>query len=320
MPFFFEQQAFITQDLHTLTADSSGYSWRCVNNCHFIIILIGETYGELTNTGVSQMHISYLNAKTKDKPMVVLATDKPNRSAKLQDFLTLLDNQKANVHTVNDRADNTLLFTDIYQTLAENTTPIKTALMDKEGYIKKHPLPALSAMKKHIANQSDIVFLKPSDALIPVSSSKAIVPPSTAKQAYEPATALTTPSLKDQVLLNCTAHAFEGGTLIEVGFVAATTWQAIVAAIVKTGMAFSVQGLWNILNDIITPQAMPIVRLKHPDIHAISRCQVTKKDVVWVQEELLSAKWIIKSQSTVGAKDAWRPTDTAKNLLSSYSA
>lgn len=315
---FFEQRAFLTQDLHTVGAESSGYSWRCINNCNFVFLLIGKSYGALTNTGVSQLHISYLNAKTKGKPLVGLilsAEQTADRSRQMNDFIAVVTAQVGQLHHINQTTDTAVLLTDIYHTLANGaTSPIGFPQVSAKSVIP---------IAKPTNNTTDNIP-KPTDSFRPIAPKflerepKASIPKIAYEHTLTPLTNNAHPNLKDQVLLKCTAHAFKGGTLIEVGYIAATTWQAILIALIKTGMSFSIQGLWRILNDIVAPQAMPVVRLSHPDVHAISRCQATKADVMWVQEQLLSADWISRSPNTINAKEAWRPTETAKTLLANH--
>lgn len=314
---FFEQRAFLTQDLHAIGPESSGYSWRCINNCDFVFLLIGSHYGALTNTGVSQLHISYLNAKTKNKPLVALilsATQAPNRSKQLSDFITVITKQVSHIHHLNQETDIAVLLMDIYHTLVDSATSPLGVNLDA--------IPESNKISPSITNKPNpAAFFQPTPkslSRLPSHGSKSSVPKIAYEHALTPLTNNAHPSIKDQVLLKCTAHAFKGGTLIEVGFIAATTWQAILIALIKTGMSFSIQGLWRILNDIVAPQAMPVVRLSHPDVHAISRCQATKADVMWVQEQLLSANWITKSPASINNKETWRPTETAKKLVSSY--
>lgn len=273
---FFEEQCLSKDLFESGNSNAANYSWRCINRSDFVLVLIGQTYGKLNSTGVSQLHIGYLNAKTKNKPMAVLIMDNPDRPRQLKDLISIISGQTEHIYPITPNEPIDTILKDVYQQLI-NT--------------KALPTPVAKAHHYQSTSKTLLGYSQPS-----------------------PNQAQSLAKLADDLLLNCTAHAFQGGTLIETAFVANTNWQAILDSLKITTMAFSLQGLWRILNDIITSQAMPVVKALHPNVHAISRCQVAKADVIWVQEELLSLGWIAPIQAHALTKPAWRTTDFAKNL------
>lgn len=261
---------YFTHDLFGATPQTASYSWRGVNSCDVCLVLIGQSYGALSNTGVSQLHISYLNAKTRSKPLLVFATNSTTRPRQLIDLLGVIEPQQAVYPLISATA-----FTRELKKLYPDT---------QEFFVKKPDAPLLRTPKN------------------------AVIKPDTSAGAAPIAL-----ELKTAINLNCTAHAFSGGALIEVAFMATTNWEAILSAILLTNMAFSTQGLWRIVNDLVAAQAMPAVKAKHPNVHAISRCQVSKADLLWLQNELIKAALIEKPPST--QKDAWRLSARARALL-----
>ena len=272
----FESCAYLTFDLFITGGDSASYSWQCINKCQYVFMLIGKSYGELSNTGVSQLHVSYLNAKTKNRPLIAFITDETERPRQLTDLIALVEAQAQAIHQINP------------------TTHLKL-LLEK---IK----PTIIACKDTF-NESTLQNSKTTPNLTPASLS--IEPPIPKKIAPRP---------QDEILLNCNAHAFRGGTLIEVAFLANATWQMILASL-DSSLAFTSQGLWRMLNDLVTPQAMPAIKVNHPTVHAISRCQIAKADMLWVEEELADSGWIVPAPISTPTKPTWRMSDTAKKIL-----
>lgn len=279
----FERHAHLTKDLFLVGSESANYSWRCIHDCDCVFMLIGQSYGELNNTGVSQLHISYLNAKTKNKPIIALITGDQDRPRQLTDLIQVVKEQVSHIFYVNDSTKYQQLLADIYDVVENTVSPTPKASKN-----------TLNTLLSELPNSP--ASLPKLDPTLGNTSTK------------------TAPSLQDEVLLNCNAHAFRGGTLIEVGFMATTTWRAILSSLDKS-LAFNSQGLWRLLNTLITPQAMPAVQRSHPMVHAISRCQVTKADIVWVQDELQSSGWIIPSPMPTAGKPTWRISETAKKAL-----
>lgn len=273
----FDADFRLTKDLFIVGADYVSYSWRCINESDWVFILFGQSYGEASASGGgSQFHISCLNAKTKNKPIIAFVTDEQDRPRQLTELMSQVSASAKDIYHLDAKTNLKHLFGQIKTTINNQINP------QKDTTVKTNT--ALGPAS--LAHYSSI------DAL---SSPKK-----------------TTPSLQDEVLLNCTAHAFRGGTLIETTFLATTTWHDILLAL-DSNLAFTSQGLWRILNDLITPQAMPAIKMVDTAVHAISRCQVVKADLLWVEEELHTFGWI--SQVGNGVKPTWRMSDTAKRAL-----
>ncbi len=93
---FLENKAVLTQDLPAISTQATNYSRRCIDACDFVIMIIGESYGAPNPSGVSQLHLSYLTAKTKDKPMLILlkAQGSSTRSRQLINFISTIEKDK----------------------------------------------------------------------------------------------------------------------------------------------------------------------------------------------------------------------------------
>lgn len=281
---YFEPRAHLTHDLFLMRPESSAYSWQCINACDYAFLLIGDSYGQLANTGVSQLHISYLNAKTKNKPMVALikkavGSDKPVKdSRQLTDFISLVGNQLEHIFLFDDNTNLTALVEKAYQTIKEN-----------------HPIaevPALSPLE-----EPDVITLIP-------TAEPSVSPPTPSEKPTNH------PHPDSELILNCNAHAFQDGTLIEVNFSAVSSWRQILKTCGNT--SFSTQGFWKILNDIVTPQAMPAILPVYPKVHAISRCQVIRSNMLHLQDVLIDAGWIERISDN---KEVWQLSDHAKILI-----
>ena len=303
---FFAPYAFLSHDLILPQANAANFSWRCINECNYVLMLIGNRYGQEGVTGVSQLHVSYLNAKTKHKPLAVLQKSQPSsddetdiihadnldsrlmatalnntlNKTKLSDLISLIKEQHK-IYMVDDQTDYVLLFADIY-----------------EHFISERPV------KGWKLDTSPIGYLDDADRLLPTITQLGKKSVSARKIPFH--------NLEDDLMINCTAHAFEDGTLHEVAFMASVNWRELVVRLINHDLPFSSQGLARKLNELVTPNAPAIIQIEHPNAHAISRIQVIKADLQWVHEELANAGWIIALDA---AKDMWGVSDFAKSTI-----
>lgn len=290
---FAEGRAFLTRDLFASRARSANYSWRCINDCDVVVVMVGESYGSTNASGVSQLHLSYSNARTTKKPMVILIHRSASQTAdrNLADFVKLIETQVSESVSYFDESKNliSILEATVGKLLLEQERnkqaliteiPVLPKLMPTIHELKTPQINEMRA-KKHIG-----YGLRP--ALL----------------------------LDNEFDVGCTAHAFQGGTLIDVAFSFRLTWREVIGALIKMGVPFSSQGLTRCLNERIDKQqAHDMIVQTYPKVHAVSRHQVVKSEALWIQDELQLAGHIVPIDPN-GASTLWEISPSAKNAIS----
>lgn len=313
---FFESRAFLTKDLVVARAESASYSWRCINSADVVLLLVGNHYGNTNASGVSQLHISYTNAKAKNKPMLIFVhSDVLNKPAnnRLIDFVGVLESQsEQTVHYFDDNTNLPKLLETAFNVLNFD----KSQVWQKAGMSVRHAL--LSTPPRHPKPATQKLVPAPDDAQkVGASNTPAQSFAKSASYSHAKADADLHAALKpalaldSEFLVSCTAHAFRGGTLIEVSFVIPLRWRSIVTMLANVVVPFSEQGLGRALNDNVDKNlASQIVARQYPNIHAVSRVQVAKADVLWILDELELAGWI----EPVGQGSMWQATNKTSNI------
>lgn len=286
---FCEDKAFITKDLLVVGQDSASYSRRCVNDCDFLVMIIGHDYGQVNQSGVSQLHLTYTNAKTKNKPMLVFISHDPAnaRVRHLVDLVSSIQSQQTNVVYFNAQHGLKSVLASAFESLP---LPMhKWCVCQPTTEVKKDPLEP-----KAVAEPIEDELL---ESIL-------------STQKIELDLYNTSPtSVEEEVSLDCTAHVFEGGTLIEVEFVFTLTWRRMLQALIELKSSFSEQGFSRCLNDLIDKkQVDDMIVSQHPKAHAISRHQIKKSELTRVKNELQSAGWIV----SLGANMLYAVSDDIK--------
>ena len=79
-------QGFFSWGLEHRTPLTTAFARRQIDDCDYFILMLGSRYGELSASGVSYLHLEYIYAVTKQKPILVLLHESPdNRPAELQE-------------------------------------------------------------------------------------------------------------------------------------------------------------------------------------------------------------------------------------------
>lgn len=301
---FFESRAFLTKDLVLARVESASYSWRCVNAADAVLVLIGNSYGRTNASGVSQLHVSYTNAKTKNKPMLIFVHAdvlKKDNNRNLLDLVAVLEAQEGGrMYYFDESSDFFKLLETAFNALnldktkgwRMGTTDIKNTLIgsssNTEGQSGKELIKKESSKKEMLKDKS----LLDLDELLHAKTS------ANSNASFKPSLRLAL-ELDTEFSVSCTAHAFRGGTLIEVSFVVPMRWRQIVMMLASVVMPFSEQGLGRALNESVDKAlANQIVSRQYPDVHAVSRIQVVKADTMWILDELELAGWIEPSKQS----------------------
>ncbi|WP_066801026.1 DUF4062 domain-containing protein [Moraxella oblonga] len=290
---FLEDRAFITRDLLVVGQESASYSRRCVNECDLVVFIIGQEYGQVNQSGVSQLHLTYTNAKTKQKPMLIFVSqDLTNtRNRHLADLINSIQNQQS--HTISFGSH-----TGLKQVLTLAFDNLDLPAQKWNSYERE---------RTAVDAKTAIEIVKNSVETLDIELFEGIL--SNHKIDLDLSATPSLISLDDEVSLDCTAHVFEGGTLIEVEFVFTLTWRRILQALEELKLPFSEQGLSRCLNELIDKhQVDEMIMVQHPKSHAISRHQIKKTELARVKAELQSAGWIVSP----GSNMLWIVSDDIK--------
>lgn len=267
------ERARLSFDLFDSAKNS--YSWRMIHACDFVALIVGKQYGTRNPAGVSQMHISYLNAKTKHKPLLVLACE-GQREGAATDFLALLAQDGVPIWYYQDNDNLNTLIDDAYLSLTLDRPTSEG--VDDLAWIERQA----GQNENFTKIISDIVDVIPmTDAKHDNTGAKTMF----ALQHYF-----------DPVIIKATAQAFSGGTLTDTDFVFTTDFSSIIDAIKANaqGESFAKPMIARALTQLATIDALANIQEVRPEVHAVGRCVVAFADVDWTEDALATAGVIVK--------------------------
>lgn len=299
---FFQGRAFLTYDVSSKLPKASLYGRQCIDACDYALMVIGDSYGTAQSTGVSQMHLSYLNAKAKLKPLLILLKkhhNEANISRQLQEFTSTVTSKEDKIYYYETENDiEQLLIQAYYKMVGSHQIGAGWARVDEET-LKSSKLTEIEALAATLANSKVIKQenLGTSKHLMDDNVSKPIV-------------------LTDTFEIQYKAQAFEGGNLTDVTRTMVLTWQDVLLTLIKMPATFSSYGLQSSINRLITIQAEVDIKLEMPNVHAVARCQISQNDLNYLQRQLVAANWIqLTTYGTRVTQELWKLTFYAKSLL-----
>jgi len=298
---FFQPFAFLTYDVSSQLPKASLYGRQCIDDCDYALMIIGDSYGSVQRTGVSQMHLSYLSAKAKIKPLLVLIKNHQQDatiSRQLQEFIKSVIRQDNQISYYDTEDDIEKLLEATYEHILTNDEVTGGWVRDKEK--------VLTVTRQEVVERfSDLLSTnKP-------LKKETFVNDRPVTDGLSPVIVLT-----DFFDIQYSAQAYEGGNLTDINRPMALTWQEILITLGKISETFSSYGLQNAINRLITSKAEDDVKRDMPNVHAVSRCQISQDDLNKLQRQLVSANWIgLTTYGTRVSQELWKLTSYAKNLL-----
>lgn len=298
---FFQTRAFLTYDVSSKLAKASLYGRQCIDSCDYALMLIGDSYGTVQKTGVSQMHLSYLNAKAKTKPLIILIKNHrqdASISRQLQEFIKLVVRQDNQLYYYDTEEDiDQLIVQAYYNTLSHHKVVGGWARGSEE---------LIEFSKQTVSERfSDLL-----------SNSKAIKKDESFDNDVMTDSVSKPIALQESFNIYYSAQAYEGGNLTDVTRSMILTWQEVLTVLIKIPTTFSSYGLQNFINRLIATKAEQDIKQDMPNVHAVSRCQISQDDFNKLQRQLVSANWIqLTTYGNRVSQELWKLTFYAKSLL-----
>ena len=297
---FFQARAFLTYDVSSKLPKASLYGRQCIDGCDYALMVIGDSYGTAQNTGVSQMHLSYLNAKAKLKPLLILVKkhhNDANISRQLQEFSSMVTSKADKVFYYETENDiEQLLIQAYYKMVASNQVGAGWVRVDDE---------VLKASKLSVSDTANLSSSKTTKQENPTLPAQ-LMDDNVSKKIV----------LTDTFEINYKAQAYEGGNLTDLTRPMVLSWQEVLITLIKMPATFSSYGLQSSINRLISTRAEIDIKREMPNVHAVARCQISQDDLNHLQQQLVAANWIqLATYGTRVTQELWKLTFYAKSLL-----
>ncbi|WP_410473162.1 DUF4062 domain-containing protein [Faucicola mancuniensis] len=279
---------FLTWDLIAHPSQFMDYSKQQIDRCDYLLFVLGTGYGHLSPSGVSNLHLSYIYANTKRKPMLALI--------KSQNATSDYSRQRLDLASMiqKDLLDNAIFYERTQEAVSECQRALNALIGSKPtaGWVR--------------ANKPDTSLRTTG-----VSKPQVITPVATAKpKVVEPKIIL---KAEDVVLVNYSAHAYQDGNLQDVMAAHTFTWGEVLELLKILPQPFSSEMMLKQLNDSLKNLALIEASKILPNVHAVSRCQINAVDFQWLKQQLVDSGWLVSAKEEHSNRELWRVNPTMTN-------
>lgn len=272
----FADSCFFTWNLHESNASATNYSRQQIDACDYVIFLIGGLYGSLAASGVSYLHLEYIYATTKQKPMIVMMHEAPPlpdklskqsksksdyNSRKLKDFRDHVERENKNLHLFNSNVEFINKVTNKFSELTEANP--------RGGWVMHNQ----SQQNDTLSTTGEHRMLDNSDDLVLLGISKV--------------------GLNDMVSLSYKVHAFQDGNFRELSLTKDMAWGDVLSIVADELRMPATEDLFaKLLNDYLDAHAINDVRAVMPSAHAAARSNLSARDIQRIKLQFAANEWL----------------------------
>lgn len=273
---------------------------RQIDECDYVILLLGSQYGEQSISGVSYLSLEYEYALSQAKPIIVFMHEQPeSREIDLQEtHPQLKDKFLAFRQKLLHEAKHFFYFkTPRELELAVRLNiPLMVEQHMGQGWVPAHQAQQLEDEIRLL--RSKILHLE--------------------RRVIEPPTQLKEVAPQDIFAFEYQIQAFQDGNFKELKRQRQMTWSQLLSVLAKRfETAVPEENFGICLNEYLNQAGLEDARQELPRAHAVACAQINHKALFRIKNQMQSQGWIVPTQ-TEQSYGLWKLTTKAQKILLSY--
>ena len=269
-----------------------------------MVILLGSQYGEQSVSGVGYMHLEYIYAVTKQKPIIVFMHDDPasrepslhdakaELREKFNDFRKLLQNEVDQVFT--------------YRSLRDLEMAVR---LNMPQMLERYPVTGWVRPQNAQALHDEIDQLKARIAQMEAEAGK---------REPDPFLSLPKVSMHEIFSFEYRMHAYQDGNFKELKIQKKLTWAELLAILGSTFVNPTPEEFFSKrLNEYLNETGLEDARIEMPRAHAVARAQMNIRALHSLKMQMRQNDWIVPTGRDDRQRLLWQITAKAQKLIES---
>lgn len=289
---------FFSWGLETRTPLTTAFARRQIDDCDYFVLLLGSRYGDLSASGVSYVHLEYIYAITKQKPVLVIMHESPDHrplevqeptkegQRKFEDFRRQLQRERDMVVTFREPRE--------LEVILRHAMPQLTQRYPSLGWVRPNDaqMQALQLENEKL-RQKNAQLMASGRGRNTANSTSSLDDEVTA--AMGESGVLDVPVVRGDELMSFDyrVHAYQDGNFRELRPRRQMTWNELLVAI---GPGFRPpapeENFARILNEYLNISALRDVQETMPRAHATARCQINVRALHAIKVQFKNNQWI----------------------------
>ncbi len=295
---------FFSWGLEQRTPLSTAFARRQIDDCDYVVILLGSQYGEQSVSGVGYMHLEYIYAITKQKPVIVFMHEepaardpslhdaKPELREKFIEFRKLLQNEVDQVFT--------------YRSLRDLEMAVR---LNMSQMLERYPVSGWVRPQNTQTLHDEIDQLKAQIAQMEADAGK---------RELDPFLSLPKVSMHEVFSFEYRMHAYQDGNFKELKVQKKLTWAELLSILGSTFVNPTPEEFFSKrMNEFLNETGLDDARMQMPRAHAVARAQMNIRALHSLKLQMRQNDWIVPTGRDDRQRLLWQVTTKAQKLMES---
>lgn len=295
---------FFSWGLEQRTPLNTAFARRQIDDCDYVMILLGSQYGEQSVSGVGYMHLEYIYAVTKQKPIIVFMHEDPaSRDPSLHDTKPELQEKfKEFRQLLQQEADQVFC----YRTLRDLEMAVR---LNMPQMLERYPVSGWVRPQNTQALHDEIDQLKAKVAQLERDGGT---------REVDPFLSLPKVSMHEVFSFEYRMHAYQDGNFKELKVQKRLTWAQLLAILGSTFINPTPEEFFSKrMNEYLNETGLEDARAEMPRAHAVARAQINIRALHSLKLQMRQNDWIVPSGRDDRQRLLWQITPKAQKLLDS---
>lgn len=295
---------FFSWGLEQRTPLNTAFARRQIDDCDYVVILLGSQYGEQSVSGVGYMHLEYIYAVTKQKPIIVFMHEDPaSRDPSLHDAKPELQEKfKEFRQLLQQEADQVFC----YRTLRDLEMAVR---LNMPQMLERYPVSGWVRPQNTQALHDEIDQLKAKVAQLERDGGT---------REVDPFLSLPKVSMHEVFSFEYRMHAYQDGNFKELKVQKRLTWAQLLAILGSTFINPTPEEFFSKrMNEYLNEAGLEDARAEMPRAHAVARAQINIRALHSLKLQMRQNDWIVPSGRDDRQRLLWQITPKAQKLLDS---
>lgn len=294
-------QGFFSWGLEQRTPLTTAFARRQIDDCDYFVLLLGGCYGDLSASGVSYMHLEYIYAVTKQKPILVLMHEAPELRA--PEFREVTGEGRSKFNDFRQQLQRERDVVVSYRNMRDLEMALRHAMPQM---IERYPTAGWIRPQNTQKLQEEIDQLRQKIAQLELNGNSVNDEPLQLPKTHP----------EEMFAFDYKVHAYQDGNFKELRPQRKMKWGDILAVL---GPGFSPaapeENFARVMNEYLNQSSLPEVRDMMPRAHATARSQINIRALHSIKMQLKHNHWIVPAGRDARQRLLWELTPQAERIL-----
>lgn len=295
---------FFSWGLEQRTPLSTTFARRQIDDCDYVVVILGSQYGEQSVSGVGYMHLEYIYAVTKQKPIIAFVHENPDaRDESLHDEKPEL-REKFKEFRKLIMQDVDQIFT--YRTMRDLELAVR---LNMSQILERYPVSGWVRPQNTQALHDQIEALKATIVQLETNAGT---------READPFLNIKKVSMHEDFSFEYRMHAYQDGNFKELKVQRRMTWAQLLSVLGTTFINPTPEDFFSkSMNEYLNETGLADVREEMPRAHAVARAQINIRALHTIKMQMRENDWIVPTGRDDRQRMLWKVSPKAKRLLES---